>query len=345
MSAYVQNLDALFFDGDGVAQWDYPGEASLATPAIVFAGLLSEREEQQIDEGIPAYVGASWTDAYYSRLHVLPASINAGLISSENTIPITLWNASLESETITQLLGSDVEGMSISGLDAPRALAPNEDITVDLIVLQSGPPVIDGFFVFDASVERDGRLDVSGVRALVFAHQPDWAERFKVGRVWETVTSGALSTKEDRLSMAAKARRKVGFRVLSLSQTETARWRNWLLGRGETPIGFPLWPEAVKVAAQASAGDVIVYVDDTELHDFDAPYVLLWTAHDAWQVRGIVQVASGSVTVDTPLGSSLPVGAFAVPLLFGRMETFPELSSLTDELASAEVSFVEEYNL
>jgi|GEM_PF-4412548 len=317
--------------------------AVLPDVAIVVAPASAARAPRAVQDSGDAYLGASWLDDYFGRVHLTPPVNDFGVVASPVERTLRIWNARLTAVTLDDLLGSNDDGLSFTGLGTlPITLQPTEERIVTHVAVETGSPIIEASYIFEFSTENM-YYAATGLRARVFPHEPDWSDPVQVSRRWKTLLQEGLTGDEIRQSVATRALRDLEFRVLALDATEAEGMRELLLILGKITVGVPLWTETTWLSAPAVSGQTVLSVEVVDSLALDASFVILWQSWRNWEVRRITSSTSNTVTLGDGLVNAWATGTRVVPILFGRLASLPTLGLVTDDDVSTALSFEEEF--
>lgn len=158
-----------------------------------------------------------FVDDFYNRIHMTPQRIDAGLITSDVSYPVWLFNAYLT----TSVTFSAVEAGVAQGLDIdliiPCTLGRLLDIEVTVTFLESGPPVQDTDILFKNNV-KDLVLPVTGRRLVDFEPEPSWGDGFELTMTYNTVITRLGRQREQRRPLSNYPMWQLSFNVWDARQ-------------------------------------------------------------------------------------------------------------------------------
>ncbi|AKO37367.1 hypothetical protein RZ61_08085 [[Haemophilus] ducreyi] len=101
----------------------YRGEARIAARLMpTISGKLQQGKLLDLAQPARAYIVPNYYSDLYSRVLVIPNSVNLGSISTEQVFDIHVWNANRHSINLTKVDIQDGEGITLTGSQTPTAL-------------------------------------------------------------------------------------------------------------------------------------------------------------------------------------------------------------------------------
>ena len=103
----------------------------------------------------------------------------------------------------------------------------------------------------------------------------------------------------------------------------------------------PMWHQVSQLQADADAGDTVLQIN-TEFSEFDQYPILFIRGPDAmtYEAIAVASFTSSTVTIDTPLVSSWPRGAFVYPGYVGVLTDRAETTKKSDQLIQMTARFM-----
>jgi len=169
--------------------------------------------------------------------------------------------------------------------------------------------------------------------------EPDWNNPVKVSLTLPSQVDRSLSGKESRRAFAKSMRYELDYQAQTMTNKETTDLRLWVNRLGDTKVAVPLWPDRVYLSQAAVLGATAIVFDE----DKPARWGQYWVISDGTNAEIVQVTAVSDTTITLAVGCSMSwtAGAWAAPLLFGRLDSKPELDDDTDEIAHVELHFVE----
>lgn len=312
--------------------------------ADVYYGALTATRPARSPDTTAGYVLRDWRPDYLDRVIVTVDSANFGTVAGVVERTLTIWNRYRTAKSVTAQDAVGAAGISIIGWPAlPFALAPTEERSWAIQAAAEGDPVIAGYLTFTIGGEELRSADLSGIRAIIFPHPPNWESPPEVGRGYEDNTVATISLAEARDSHGDVPLLDARFSVLALDRDEAASLARTLERTRALPVGMPMWTEAVQLTAAAIAGDSVLAVGTTSKRKFTTarPFVLLWQDWRTWAIAEISVLLANQITLTSGLLAGWPAGTQVVPVRFGKLALDPEQDLATDRVRGWDVNFEE----
>ncbi|MDR1037355.1 MAG: hypothetical protein LBT40_12550 [Deltaproteobacteria bacterium] len=313
-----------------------PGEE----PSLTGIPEARAREDQTFPEGreIGGAGSHSYSEDFYYRMHILPSLIDVGNLTEKATYTIEVFNAFLETVSITEIGSFDAEGLMLSGFDLPEAVLALTSVFGELLVAMDGPPRIDGRFVFEFTEGEPVTLRVTGSRIVTFSVPPDWSRKVVERLSYWTDVLEARDGTEQRIRMRRLPRWSMEYGILESGETLNLL-DSMLAGWGARTFLVPVWWMKSALDRPLLAGEVSAECH-TEGRGFapGSPAVVWQDAHRCEAVE-VLSVSPGSVTFANPVGQEFEEG-YLIPAKMCRMtQTESSLGLLTSSLAEATLAF------
>lgn len=249
---------------------------------------------------VNGYLGSSYFNDYYNRVHLLPSKIDLGQISSSQTRSFEVWNAYInQSLTLTDIAEAQAFGITLTGPGAlPFTFTPNMSTVWTANVLASGPPDINAAFQFNfTGLSWTPTEYVVGSRAIVQSNIPE----VPVNETWEWFTDIkiAFDGSEQRIALRAVPRRSLDT-TLKFESEDELREEYKILQSANGHLFVPYFQYNTTTTADAAIGDTVLAFDTSCLDLRDGDYVLLIQNGGATLVQ-LDTVGTSSATLKVPL--------------------------------------------
>lgn len=193
--------------------------------------------------------------------------------------------------------GEFVGSMNPENLD--REDVPEFRIVLDKQLSTSGSHEI-AFLCLDDSGTDPEDFSYISVEAdylpVVFPFQPQSPVLERLS--WATDVSISRDGTEDRQKLSVAPRQEFKFSY-PVGFEKTPRAQNILWGDLKSEILFPVWTQAVSLNS-ISAGLTTISIN-TQYSEFRAPgFAIIWSSEDKWQIVGIYEMDSSSITFSNP---------------------------------------------
>ncbi|PZQ95190.1 MAG: hypothetical protein DI533_20275 [Cereibacter sphaeroides] len=278
----------------------------------------------------------SFFDDYYNRLYFLPSSINLGAISTTVTKDFRVWNSYRKTVQLTDVVLTNGEGLSLSGVNVPDEFLPLGLKTYSVVASTSGPPDVDATFTFTFDAPETFNLHVTGTRAKVSPLLPNWSNAYTVEYAYKTDMFVSRSGREQRRALRTTPRKKIGFNAtphgpaFRALNDLMASWHN-------NTIILPEIPRQVVLAQPLMPGDpiAVLYSDAPDWAVPGATVVL--SSKGNYETRRVDSVLDNTIVFTSAGATMWPVGTKAHPGVSGRIKA--ELSSTRQTNNVATVDF------
>lgn len=171
----------------------------------------------------------------------------------------------------------------------------------------------------------------------------NWRSKISVTEDWSTIVREALDLSEERIAKRTRPKFKISFDTNEMTADETAYLRSVIESAGERPFAVPFWNDAVKLSADAVAGNPWVDTETIDGELFDVlPYAMLWRDYRTFSTHRIFSASASQVVLADPLTASFIAGEWIVPMTVGKL-ALPDMAALTDIHGTFKVSFEEAF--
>lgn len=282
-------------------------------------------------------------DDYYQRVHVRPAYLALGNLSSDQVRSIEVWNAwRTASQTLAAVVIDDAAGI---GLTAPASLpitfTPLQSLLWTVAISVDGPPTIDSHVQWQFSdATQNVTCHIDGQRVTAWTWPPDWGNGVTERLSWLTSVATSPSGAEQRRACRLSPRATFEFTSLVVGTDRAtldmalfdAAGRNWAL---------PIWHDVERLSAPLPAGTVSI--PSALDRDYHAGGFAMLAGTGALDVE-IVQIAAlgtGALTLARPTLAAWPVGSRLYPVRIARFDgaQAPRAARQHDALWSMQVRF------
>lgn len=309
--------------------------------ATSFAGALTSNLPVEANGAARSgWIARSYSDDYYHRIHVAPATVDFGNLTAQDTRSLYVWNAHLTAQMLGSIQSSGMlGGLTLSGQAAPPlAYAALQERIYTLTAATTGDPVIDALYRFVFANGEQPSARVSGRRVVLWAFAPNWDVGLTERMQWMTHVHAHRDGSEQRVRIRQHARRGFEYETL-LAGRDTRRFEALLFGWGGRTYLVPWWPEADVTTAPLSAGATSITVTDRALKDYAVNgYVAVVHGMQA-EAAQITAIAGNVLTLKTPLANAWPAGSRVLPAVFARLDGEVAVARITDSLLRARLRF------
>jgi len=273
---------------------------------------------------------------FYNRLWLSDTFIDFGNVVSELQTPVSLWNAYFTPRQLVSITAQDTEGIVLNGQAAPSSLPALAEIIWTLSASISGPPVIDGAFIFQVSGNVPLMLQVIGQRIIAFAFAPNWQRGITESLEWQTEILSSEQGHEQRRALRETPRRSVQADFL-IEGTERRRFESALNEWGARTWALPVWTDALYLDADLPAGSDLIPCQPYGFENL----ALLRQSSTLFEVIEIKQVETNALQLKRPTVNDWPAGTQLLPLRRVMLSKPPAIKRKTDRLWQMEANFLQ----
>lgn len=337
------------WDYSFAAQAYYPDEWPVYDTTVAAEGSAPALAESGVEEGgihtIPesTEVGSlqpMFSADFYNRIHITPSSIALGNVVGLQELSLTVWNSYYYDRELEAINLIDGEGITVTGQPAtPFFFSAFEELTWEVTVTTSGPPVINATIEFDFDLDQSYLVPVTGNRVTAWAWTADWSEGIIERLDWATDVIESYDGSEQRRKLRLSPRRSLEFRF-GASGSDRRILESIAWGWGGRVFAVPFWPDGLDLEATLAAGASSVSLD-TETRDYQPGGLLIFlgqTCRD-WEVCEIDAVDASSVTFARPTINEWPSGTRIYPAHTARLSTELKLTHFTGSFSHGRVLF------
>lgn len=242
---------------------------------------------------------------YYETIHVRPANIDVGRITSSVRREVEVWNAyRKDSRTLEQIDVTAGSGILVDGPDLPRVLGLLESIVFTVDVTPEGPATINARYdlVF-STPEKDPNWRIVGVRIIEWTAPPNWADTFDETWAFKTEILTSFDGSEQRMALRHRPRRTFAFSPLSADGRDRdvkrllSTWQNRTYAMAD-------WPRGVNTNGISAGGQSLLLWEPIE--DLEVGGLLVLRNGDVSQVIEIAEIDGNLITLNSPVLTSMP---------------------------------------
>lgn len=312
-----------------------PGASIMGKPA---AGAVTRTLAGAFSRSIAAAKVRSYSDDFYHRIHIFPASLDLGNVASAQVSTVYVWNAHLVAQQLTDIESIDAEGISVDGQSAPFLAAPLRVLSYLVAVTPDGPPVVNAKIIWHFT-SADAALPITATRIIPFGFVPDWGDGIMERLSWLTAILSPPTGSEQRRALRLSPRRIFDAPVIIENQ-ERQYFDMSLWGWGARVWALPIWHDVQLLTAPVALGALSVSCATSD-REFRAGGLALLrgdTASGA-EVVEIDTVGVAALTLKRPTQQAWSQGARLYPSRTAQLAVMPELTRLHDRASAAAVSF------
>lgn len=274
---------------------------------------------------------------FFNHIHIQYHHLDLGNIVSTQQISFYVFNAYFEDRLLNGVTAVGGDGLVLTEPAAtPLTFAPFQQYTYQLSVSTDGPPTVNATYTFDFDI-ADYTLKVTGARLVLFYFEPDGevVEQLQ----WMTDVLESYDGTEQRISLRGAPRQRIEFDVLTEEGTHDTKLRSLLFDWMSRVYGLPIWWEMRRLSTDHAAGAGTLNVS-TEYGDFRVGgLVMIYQDEDTYEVIGIEDLDSTSITLQSQLVNSYTRKAVVMPVRTAYMSAQASRSKTPTNVARTSVAF------
>lgn len=263
----------------------------------------------------------TYTDLFYNRIWIIPASIDLTGAPTTYSTTITVWNSYFVQKHMTAVTPTNIFGITFAPT-VPKTFNALEAHDYTLSLTSSVPASVNGNYQFIFSDAEDPYLLLSGVLSVVYPYFHDWADNDPVERIsYLTNVIESKNGKEQRIRLRKTPRRQLEYRTLLADSNDYKRnsimralYHNQMMFGASKSWLVPVDFDAIYLTADLALGSSTINVN-TPYYDYcDNGYVLLHNKFDDYEVVRIDTVSPTSISLIAPTTKNWTKGNTIVPL-------------------------------
>lgn len=279
--------------------------------------VLGNRNRQFLSSTRVQTIGDQW----FEEIYVFPTSVDAGIVISEVTTQIEIYNAYREGDANWTSYDDSAAGAGVSltpaGPPATITLNSLRGSIHDLVVSPLGPPSVSAdldFIVLDPSGAPAARaIMLTALRSVFFPFEPEVPilEALK----WRTKILRSFDSSEQRQSVRLIPQAKIQMR-LRTEGADRRKLENLVFDGQSRAFGVPVWYEATELTTAIAATDLTATVDSTANANFVVGgLAAAWSDSQTFEVLEVASTTATTVTFTSAFTGTFPVGSFVFPVL------------------------------
>jgi len=253
-------------------------------------------------------------DYWFELLHILPRFREFGNVLTAVQQPIEIYNANrLVARSVTSFTNPAGEGTDIIDLPSlPTSIGPQRSLFLTLELLPSGAPTVDAVLVFGTNAE-DLLFPLTATRLVVFGFAPE-RPLTEVLKFLTEVFVHKNGT-EQRVSLRSFPRQEFAL-SLELEEGDDLSRLDFLMFEWQSRVfGVPVWTEATRLTAAATAGDLTVTVGSTAFADYRVGSLgVVWLDERTLDALEVESFTATTITFRSPIALDYPVGTRVMPM-------------------------------
>ena len=314
----------------------YKGGARIAPNLLpVTAGTLAQGKLLDLAQPAQAYIVPNYYSDLYSRVLVIPHTVNLGSISTEQVFDVHVWNANRHTVNLTRVDIQDGEGITLTGSQTPLTLRALALKKWTVKVGMNGPAEIDCTVTFTIAGKNPVTLRITGSRSTDWEFFPDWSEDVTEKLEFLTTVHQSMTGAEQRIAKRLSPRRTFEFKV-STTGTERQRLENMLYAYGARVWAMPIFTHQVYLNKSAKQGDKTLSLATTGFEFEVGGRAILMNGYKHEAVE-ITAVTAEGLEIKRQLLNSFDTSTVIYPLRSAVLTDMPQLTRLSDGVATAQI--------
>jgi hypothetical protein len=287
---------------------------------------------------VDACVTPNVRDDWFGRLWILPLSVEAGFILTDVSFAFEAYSSFLSAtHTLDSTTNNTDSGVSLGGLPAlPLSLPPQSSEAFTMDISATGPPEIDGDFVFTFDLYAI-TVPVTGTRTALFSVEPvaPVTERMR----FKTDVNIRRNGLEQRRALRVTPRQVLQYSYMVDGLDRQILDTQIFDGQGRA-VGVPVWTEPSFLTTAVVPTDTTIFVDDTRYGDFQVGgLAAVWEGPQTFEIAQIDSVTQTSITFTAALKDNHAVGVRVYPVKIGSMTSSTRGAKFRKTLQRTQVTF------
>lgn len=156
----------------------------------------------------------------------------------------------------------------------------------------------------------------------VFPFDPDWSDGIGERPAWLTDVLPGYTDAEQRIALRRHPRFQLEYRIHALDARESAALEALLYGWQANKFAVPLWPDALRLEANAAAGATTIQLTAAMRRFAAGGRLLLWRDPYTYELATIQTVNPSSIALTAPLAQAWNADGltWVLPALVGRLD-------------------------
>lgn len=293
---------------------------------------------QAYNRTVSAQKARSYSDDFYHRIHIRPATLALGNVVSAQIATVRVFNAYFAAKTLNAVDGQGA-GLTVIGSGAvPMLLSPNQETAWQVSVTPDGPAVLDQVLSWRFTGDV-AALRVTGNRITAWTLAPDWADGMVERLAWLTDIMTSPNGTEQRRAGRLAPRRTMEAKIIAEGR-ERKLMDLMLFGWSARIWALPVWHDQQWLTVDIALGAQSIACDTTD-RDFRAGGLALLRGETAYDYETVEIQAITPTQLQLVRGTqqAWPLGTRLYPIRSAQLLTQPEPKRVTDCLSTIDVQF------
>lgn len=257
-------------------------------------------------QGLPA---GGWGDVFFDNVFISPSTIEAGLVTGDQTYEFAIWHSYRSSLTLRGVTEFGGDSIELTGIKS--GLLTSFESTKYLVSLKqtNTDTAYRAAFDFGPAGQYDFRLTAS--QAIVIHFPIDWGMQPELRHSYLTETIESWNGAEQRISLRDEPRLSATYQY-GLTDADQYLFGN-LVGNFSGQYLVPIWPMQSELAGPVARFDSKATVTDLSAWVVPGCRVMLSDA-ETWEVCLVASAADGEVTFSDLVKKNYRSGSRIVPI-------------------------------
>lgn len=316
----------------------------LHKPSKAISGTVRAGVQQDLTCAAGAYVVPNYYTDLYSRIIVIPHTVNLGSISTDQTFGVQVWNANKSAVKLLSVSVTGGDGIEIVGDKSGtfNALALKK-WTVNVSMMQDSP-VIDCVVTFNFLGKNPVTLRITGSRSTDWQFFPDWSDKVTENLEWLTSVHQSITGAEQRVARRLSPRRTLEFKV-TMTDVERQFFEAALYAYGSRVWAMPVFTDCAYLTDNIKQGQREIKMNTVGYDFMSNGRAILMTGSYKEMVE-LVDVQQDKIIIKQPAVGNFDRALTQVyPLRSAVLTDMPQITRLSDGVSTAQVRLqIHEHN-
>lgn len=287
-----------------------------------------------------AFRGSNQGDQFFEKIYLLPRSIDAGIILSDQVVIIDLYSSFRtvdRSWTAYDDSGAG-QGVDIDSSPPPTVVfPPHSGATRTLTISLNGPTAINSTLDFTFDIPGLLQIPIIGTRSVLFPIEPEQPIQEMLEFLTDVMV--ARSGKEQRRALRKNPRVVYGL-TYKTEGRERRLLENLIFDGQDRAFGVPIWFEPTALEAPIAINDTTITIGTTAAADYrDDGLAVVWIDAFTFEALQVASFTATTITFSSPFLSAFPVGARVMPVRTALMMKRVSQSKRIKNLQTDRISF------
>lgn len=194
------------------------GSWGLLEGFVTEAGPITENMPDMLEGALTGATLWSFFDDFYNRVYVTPGAIDFGIVTTNASRTITVFNAYLHPVDLNSVaisVAAQDSQVSVSTPSLPNTHGAFSEIAYTTTATLAGPLEITGDATFTFSAGDVEVVTFDGLRGKLWTFQPNWSGGLTETWEYKTEVHTARSGREQRIALRDTPRKSIEFSVVA----------------------------------------------------------------------------------------------------------------------------------